>query len=190
VTPYRFSSKDAQRRRPIGAQTDRVLYVWGLFAPPKPQATVAPKNGETPTRSLPTIGILAAFALIMGLVALVGDYGVLETAKLRGREQQLQQELQRMQRQEKMMLAEVDALRHSPEYINFIARRDLSLATASEVIIYLPPELQLPEESAYSPFSSLGAPAPHPPRRRLELPPRLSTSSTNSDLNGEFSQLR
>ena len=51
---------------------ERVLYIWGLFSPPKPSAVQA-KQADTEIRSISMMGLLIGFLLIMTLVGVVGD---------------------------------------------------------------------------------------------------------------------
>ena len=174
---------------------ERVLYIWGLFSPPKPSAVQA-KQADTEIRSISMMGLLIGFLLIMTLVGVVGDYGVLATSRLNDQDFRLRHEMQDMRVQEQELLAEVQALRTSSEYIDFLARRDLGLVKLDELIYYLPEQISLPRESSYLVF-----PSSQHPRRQVErvlepLPPLeenrpdnlLSTSNTNSPLNGEASQ--
>ena len=187
-------SNPKQKRETQNAK-ERVLYIWGLFSPPKPSAVQA-KQIDTEIRSISMMGLLIGFLLIMTLVGVVGDYGVLATSRLNDQDIRLRHEMQKMQVQEQELLAEVQALRTSPEYIDFLARRDLGLVKLDEIIYYLPEQISLPRESSYLVF-----PSSQTPRRQVErvlepLPPLeesrpdtlLSTSNINSPLNGEASQ--
>ena len=174
---------------------ERVLYIWGLFSPPKPSAVQA-KQSDTEIHSISMIGLLVSFLLIMTLVGVVGDYGVLSTSRLSDQEYRLLHKMQEMQIQEQELLAEVQALRSSPEYIDFMARRDLGLVKFDELIYYLPEEISLPRESSYLVFPSSQNTRPQV-EQVLELLPMLkatrsgdnllSTSNTNSPLKGEAS---
>ncbi len=140
-------------------------------------------------------GLLIGFLLIMTLVGVVGDYGVLATSRLNDQDLRLRHEMQEMRVQEQELLAEVQALRTSPEYIDFLARRDLGLVKLDELIYYLPKHISLPRESSYLVFPSSKHPrrqvervleALHPLENRSDT--LLSTTNTNSPLNGEASQ--
>ncbi|MEC8593669.1 MAG: septum formation initiator family protein, partial [SAR324 cluster bacterium] len=149
---------------------ERVLYIWGLFSPPKPSAVQA-KQADTEIRSISMMGLLIGFLLIMTLVGVVGDYGVLATSRLNDQDFRLRHEMQEMRVQEQELLAEVQALRTSSEYIDFLARRDLGLVKLDELIYYLPEQISLPRESSYLVF-----PSSQHPRRQVErvlepLPP-------------------
>ena len=174
---------------------ERVLYIWGLFShPPKPSAVRA-KHADTEIRSISMTGLLIGFLLIMTLVGVVGDYGVLATSRLNDQDLRLRHEMQEMRVQEQELLAEVQALRTSSEYIDFLARRDLGLVKLDELIYYLPKHISLPRESSYLVFPSSKHPrrqvervleALHPLENRSDT--LLSTTNTNSPLNGEASQ--
>ena len=151
---------------------------------------------DTEVRSISMMGLLIGFLLIMTLVGVVGDYGVLATSRLNDQDFRLRHKMQEMRAQEQELLAEVQALRTSSEYIDFLARRDLGLVKLDELIYYLPEQISLTRESSYLVF-----PSSHTPRRQVErvlepLPDLeesrpynlLSTSKTNSPLNGEALQ--
>ena len=72
---------------------ERVLYLWGLFSPPKPSAVQA-KQADTEIRSISMMGLLIGFLLIMTLVGVVGDYGVLATSRLNDQDFRLRHEMQ------------------------------------------------------------------------------------------------
>jgi cell division protein FtsB len=187
------NSKQKQGKQTHNAK-ERVLYIWGLFSPPKPSAVQA-KQADTEIRPISMMGLLIGFLLIMTLVGVVGDYGVLATSRLNDQDFHLRHEMQEMRVQEQELLAEVQALRTSSEYIDFLARRDLGLVKFDELIYYLPEQISLPRESSYLVF-----PSSKHPRRQVErvleaLHPLenrpdnlLSTSNTNSPLNGKASQ--
>ena len=188
------NSKQKQGKQTQNAK-EGVLNIWGLFNPPKPSA-IQSKQSDTEVRSISMMGLLIGFLLIMTLVGVVGDYGVLATSRLNDQDFRLRHKMQEMRAQEQELLAEVQALRTSSEYIDFLARRDLGLVKLDELIYYLPEQISLPRESSYLVF-----PSSHTPRRQVErvlepLPPLeesrpdtlLSTSNINSPLNGEASQ--
>lgn len=186
--------RSSERKPATEPAKDRVLFLRGLFKPPKPSAVQA-KQAEPELRSISIVGLLLGFAFIMTLIGVVGDYGLLSTSDLKDHERQLRQDIQQMQQQEQELLAEVQALRSSQEYLDFLARRDLGLVKVDELVYYLPKELELPRESSYLVFPSSHQPD-RPVERLLEPPPlrepppaeeRLSINNTNSALNGEAS---
>ncbi|MDG2197835.1 MAG: septum formation initiator family protein [SAR324 cluster bacterium] len=192
--PSTLPNSKQKRGKQTHNAKERVLYIWGLFSPPKPSAVQA-KQADTEIRPISMMGLLIGFLLIMTLVGVVGDYGVLATSRLNDQDFRLRHEMQEMRVQEQELLAEVQALRTSSEYIDFLARRDLGLVKLDELIYYLPKHISLPRESSYLVFPSSKHPrrqvervleALHPLENRPDT--LLSTSNTNSPLNGKASQ--
>jgi len=119
---------------------DRILYVNGLFSPPKVQeASVGMAKESEEWRSLFSMVLIAGFGLVMLIISVIGSYGILATSRLEGHEQMLIQELETMKVEKTLMQEEVFALKTSLEYIELIARRELGLVRSTELIYYLPP---------------------------------------------------
>jgi len=120
---------------------DRILYVNGLFSPPKvqePSVGIAKESEEW--RSLFSMVLIATFGIVMLIISVIGSYGILATSRLEAHEKMLIHELQTMKIEKTLMEEEVFALKTSLEYIELIARKELGLVRATELIYYLPPE--------------------------------------------------
>ena len=118
---------------------DRILYVNGLFSPPKSQENcvgVAKESEEW--RSLFTMVLIAGFGGVMLLISVIGNYGILETNRLEEHEQSLVQKLDSMQVEKILMTEAIAALKTSPAYIELIARKQLGLVRRGEIVFYLP----------------------------------------------------
>ena len=119
---------------------DRIIYVSGLFSPPKKQEIPVGLVKETEEwRSLFTMILIAGFGLVMLTISVIGSYGKLATNRLEEHEQMLVKRLESMRVEKALMQEEVVALKTSPEYIELIARKELGLVHSSELIYYLPP---------------------------------------------------
>ena len=121
---------------------DRILYVSGLFSPPKkvqetPVVGMAKETEEW--RSLFSMVLIAGFGVVMLIISVIGSYGILATSRLEAHEQRLIQELESMKVEKTLMQEEVFALKTSQEYIELIARKELGLVHSTELIYYLPP---------------------------------------------------
>ena len=122
---------------------DRILYVSGLFSPPKTQERPVGLVKESEEwRSLFTMVLIAGFGVVMLMISVIGSYGILATAKLEVHEKRLVQSLESMKVEKTLMKEEVTALKTSPEYIELIARKELGLVHSSELIFYLPPPVE------------------------------------------------
>ena len=128
--------------RPLKNQ-DRIVYVRGLFAPPKGEDGLRVDREAAEWQALFTMVLLASFVLVIGLIMVVGDYGWLAIEKLEAREQQLQAELLSMQTDEERLRREVVALRSDPVYLEATARTMLGLAKPAERILRLPESLRV-----------------------------------------------
>ena len=118
---------------------DRILYVNGLFSPPKSQEnTVGLAKESEEWRSLFTMILIAGFGAVMLLISVIGSYGILATNRLEAHEQILIQKLDSMVLEKVLMTEEIDALKTNPAYIELIARKQLGLVRTGEVIFYLP----------------------------------------------------
>ena len=119
---------------------DRILYVNGLFTPPKSgeRPVVSAKETEE-WRSLFTMVLIAGFGAIMLVISVIGSYGINATNQLETYEQKLTQQIESMRIEQALMHEEINALKTNPEYIELVARKNLGLVHASELIYYLPP---------------------------------------------------
>ena len=118
---------------------DRILYVNGLFSPPKSQEnTVSLAKESEEWSSLFTMVLIAGFGAVMLLISVIGNYGILATNRLEEHEQILVQKLDSMILEKVLMTEEIAALKTNPAYIELIARKQLGLVHAGEVIFYLP----------------------------------------------------
>ena len=119
---------------------DRILYVNGLFTPPKPEERPVASAKETEEwRSLFTMVLIAGFGAIMLVISVIGSYGINATNQLEAYEQKLTQQIESMRIEKTLKHEEINALKTNPEYIELVARKNLGLVHASELIYYLPP---------------------------------------------------
>ena len=119
---------------------DRILYVNGLFAPPKSDESPVASAKETEEwRSLFTMVLIASFGAIMLVISVIGSYGINATNQLEAYEQKLTQQIESMRIEKTLKHEEINALKTNPEYIELVARKNLGLVHASELIYYLPP---------------------------------------------------
>ena len=118
---------------------DRILYINGLFAPPKTQdATSSLEKESEEWRSLFTMILIAGFGIVMLIISVVGNYGILETNRLEAREQKLIKNLNSMLLEKELLTEEIVALKTSPAFIEIIARKQLGIVKPGELIFYLP----------------------------------------------------
>ena len=119
---------------------DRILYVNGLFTPPKSEERPLVSAKETEEwRSLFTMVLIAGFGAIMLVISVIGSYGINSTNRLEQYEQNLTHQIESMRIEKAMKYEEINALKTNPEYIELVARKILGLVHASELIYYLPP---------------------------------------------------
>jgi cell division protein FtsB len=118
---------------------DRILYVNGLFSPPKSQDnTVGLAKESEEWRSLFTMVLIAGFGVVMLFDRVIGSYGILATNRLEAYEQTLVQKLDSMELEKVLMTEETAALKTNPAYVELIARKQLGLVRTGEVVFYLP----------------------------------------------------
>ena len=124
---------------------DRILYVNGLFTPPKSEEgqNVSAKETEE-LRSLFTMVLIAGFGAIMIVISVIGSYGINATNQLEAYEQKLTYQIESMRIEKALKHEEINALKTNPEYIELVARKNLGLVHASEFIYYLPPSEKNP----------------------------------------------
>ncbi|MBS1254594.1 MAG: Cell division protein FtsL [Deltaproteobacteria bacterium] len=119
---------------------DRILYVNGLFAPPKSEENTVGWTKETEEwRSLFTMVLIAGFGAVMFVISVIGSYGSMATNRLEAHEQKLTQQIDSMRIEKSLMQEEITALKTNPAYIEAVARKELGLVHSSELIYYLPP---------------------------------------------------
>ena len=119
---------------------DRILYVNGLFTPPKSEERPMVSAKETEEwRSLFTMVLIAGFGAIMLVISVIGSYGINATNQLEAYEQKLTQKIELMRIEKTLKHEEINALKTNPEYIELVARKNLGLVHSSELIYYLPP---------------------------------------------------
>jgi len=122
---------------------DRILYVNGLFSPPKTQeSTVGLAKESEEWRSLFTMVLIAGFGAVMLMISVIGNYGIMATNRLEAHEQKLVQKLESMELEKVLMAEEVDALKTNPAYIELIARKQLGLVRSGELIFFLPESIE------------------------------------------------
>ena len=133
-----------QQKRPV-LQTkllknhDRILYVNGLFTPPKSEEKPVVSAKETEEwRSLFTMVLIAGFGAIMLVISVIGSYGINATGRLETYEQKLTNKIESLRIEKALKLEEINALKTNPEYIELVARKNLGLVHPSELIFYLP----------------------------------------------------
>ena len=118
---------------------DRILYINGLFAPPKSQDQISSHEKESEEwRSLFTMILIAGFGIVMLFISIVGNYGILATNRLEAREQALIKKLNLMKLEKELLTEEIVALKTSPSFVELIARKQLGLVRSGELIFYLP----------------------------------------------------
>jgi cell division protein FtsB len=123
---------------------DRILYVNGLFSPPKSQEnTIGLAKESEEWRSLFTMVLIAGFGAVMLLISVIGSYGILATNRLEAHEEILVQKLDSMRLEKVLMTEKIVALKTNPAYIELIARKQLGLLRTGEVIFYLPESAEL-----------------------------------------------
>ena len=119
---------------------DRILYVNGLFTPPKSEEKPVVSAKETEEwLSLFTMVLIAGFGAVMLVISVIGSYGINATYKLEAYEQKLTQQIESMRIEKTLKNEEINALKTNPKYIELIARKNLGLVHASELIYCLPP---------------------------------------------------
>ena len=119
---------------------DRILYVNGLFTPPKKEErpVISAKENEE-WRSLFTMVLIASFGAIMLVITVIGSYGINATNRLENYEITLTHQIKSMRIEKAVKQEEINALKTNPEYIELVARKNLGLVHPSELIYYLPP---------------------------------------------------
>ena len=143
--PYPINKISLKKQKKTVAQSkrlknhDRILYINGLFSPPKLQEnSVGLAKESEEWRSLFTMFLIAGFGAVMLLISVIGNYGILATNRLETLEQTLIQALDSMQLDKILMNEEIAALKTNPAYIELIARKQLGLVRKGEVVFYLP----------------------------------------------------
>ena len=119
---------------------DRVLYVRGLFNPPREQESLDERQQKENEQwqTLISMGVLFVFAVLMLLISFVGEYGILVTDGLEQRQLDQEQSLLELKRRELIMLEEIEALKNSPSYIEALTRQEFGLVRKEEKVYLLP----------------------------------------------------
>ena len=118
---------------------DRILYINGLFTPPKAQDdTFSLEKESEEWRSLFTMILIAGFGIVMLVISVVGNYGILATNRLEAREKLLIQKLNSIKQEKELLTEEIVALKTSLSFIELVARKQLGLVRSGELIFYLP----------------------------------------------------
>ena len=143
--PYPINKISLKKQKKTVAQSkrlknhDRILYINGLFSPPKLQEnSVGLAKESEEWRSLFTMVLIAGFGVVMLLISVIGSYGILATNRLEAYEQTLVQKLDSMELEKVLMTEEIAALKTNPAYVELIARKQLGLVRTGEVVFYLP----------------------------------------------------
>ena len=124
---------------------DRILYVNGLFTPPKSEERPVVSAKETEEwRSLFTMVLIAGFGAIMLVISVIGSYGINATNQMAAYEQKLTHQIESMRIEKALKHEKINALKTNPEYIELVARKNLGLVHAREFIYYLPPSEKNP----------------------------------------------
>ena len=132
---------------------DRVIFP-NAFSPGKKKKNSTTLREEAEGRALSAMLLLVVFGVVMFLITIVGDYGPLSTFSVQQKQENLLAELVELRQQKSLLQKEVTALRHNPQYIEWLARRELGLVHPKERIFYLPQSLRFSEEipASVSPF--------------------------------------
>ena len=136
-----------QRQEPFSKKQtiknkNRVLFSPSFFSLPS-QKTKPTLREEAEWRALLAMGLLIAFGMVMVITSIMGDYGLLETAKFQEKEQVLLEEMQLLKQKKLVLEEEINALHHNRAYLELLAHRELGLVQPNEKIYYLPPNLRL-----------------------------------------------
>ena len=94
-------------------------------------------------RSLFTMVLIAGFGAIMLIISVIGSYGINATNQLEAYEKIKLIKLNQCN-EKALKHEEINALKTNPEYIELVARKNLGLVHASELIYYLPPSEKIP----------------------------------------------
>ena len=102
-------------------------------------ANPSPNKPETSDGGLASsLVVFVLFGVFIILIAFLGEYGIFAFQDLKQKKQTLIEEIEMLKKKEQMLLQEIDALKNNPEYIEALARRELGLVRADEVIFFLP----------------------------------------------------
>lgn len=94
---------------------------------------------ETGNRNLITIWLLIIILVMLGY-AVFGSRGVLRIFQAERQQQQLEVELQGLQREQLQLRGEIERLRNDKDYWEQLARKKLGMVREGELIYHLPPE--------------------------------------------------
>jgi cell division protein FtsB len=96
-------------------------------------------------------GLLGLFLLALLVHDVFGAHGFLAMRRTRAEIENVQREIERLNKENIQLAEEVKALKSDPHTIEKIAREDLGLAKDGEVIIKIPQERQLERYSPAKP---------------------------------------
>ncbi|MGK5093381.1 septum formation initiator family protein [Deltaproteobacteria bacterium TL4] len=117
---------------------ERTLFSSALFSSSEKEATPPTPREEAEWRALIAMVLLLFFGGVMVLISIVGNYGLLETAKIKEKEQQLYSEIEQLENRKQVLTQEIIALRSNVEYVELIAKQELGLIRTNEHIYYWP----------------------------------------------------
>ena len=85
------------------------------------------------------LAFMLLFGVGMGLVFLLGDQGWLAYSSLQAEASQLKQDVQRLHIRRETLTQQIEGLNNDPEYIEFLARRDLRYVRRGETVVEFVP---------------------------------------------------
>jgi cell division protein FtsB len=117
---------------------------------------VTPPEAPVRTDSFrPVLG--ATVLLVLALLAIAGLKSSRDLGAARARERMLKAKIAETRAESARLRLRIDRLRHDPGMLERLAREDLGMARAGDVII------ELPDRSPAMPSPGEAAPSPHPP---------------------------
>jgi cell division protein FtsB len=84
--------------------------------------------------------VIAFVLLVLPFRVVLGDKGLLATWRKKAEVRELQEKVERLQRENRRLAREIEQLREGGYAIEKIAREELGMALPGEYIIHLPPE--------------------------------------------------
>lgn len=142
---YPFFKKIIQKQNKIPNKTpklknrDRVIYVRGIFNPPKEVINYSEKKlklGFYWQFILP-IFFLFSITCLMSLILIFGDYGIISTNDMNNRKNNIERSIKDLKTKEINMKEEIYALKYSPKYIEAFTRKELGIVRKNEKIYLL-----------------------------------------------------
>lgn len=77
--------------------------------------------------------------VLMISVTILGDHGVRDLRKLRGRLQEIVVENEKLAQENKLLAGRVDRLKNDPDYIEDMARQTLKLVRKGDIVVEVNP---------------------------------------------------